>query len=138
MTIFSFFIWNVYICKLNYSKIIKCSIIIHFMSQNNFTCSKWFQIEKMSTIKLYNLSRFTTFSLVIFLYNIFLNSFNLNLKIWQLQTTFSNTKWFQLKKSSTTKLNNSSRSKTFIFVISSSDEMLVILFTNFTYMCYSL
>ncbi len=53
------------------AKIINYSIIIHFISQDSLSVSKWFQMEKLSTIKLYNLSRFTTFILVIFLYNFF-------------------------------------------------------------------
>ncbi len=93
-------------------------------NSNNFSDSKWFQIRKLSTIKLYNLSRSTTSVLVIFLYDF----------VWTVWIWISNydnfkqylqvLKWFQLKKTSTTKWYNSSRSINFILVISSSDKVI--------------
>ena len=69
--------------------------------------------------------RSTTFILVItpsdFVWTIQI----LNFKKWQLQTRFWNSKWFQLKKLSPIKLYNSSRSTTFILIISSSDKAVV-------------
>jgi hypothetical protein len=48
--------------------------------------------------------------------------------------TALNPKWFQLKKWWIPKLNNSSRSTTFILVISSSDKLVITLFTNVTHL----
>ena len=39
------------------------------LHSNNFSVSKWFQMKKLSITKLYNLSRSTTFVLVILLYD---------------------------------------------------------------------
>ena len=61
----------------------------------------------------------------------------LNFNKWQLQARFCNTKWFQLKRSWIPKLNNSSRSTTFILVISSSDKLLVHIVHKSTYLSYS-
>ena len=85
--------------------------------QTTFSNTKWFQLKKASRSRLYNSSIYITFSLVIFPLWLCFNNLNLNFKLWQLQTTFLNTKWFQMKKSSTTKLYNSSKSITFILVI---------------------
>jgi hypothetical protein len=155
--------------------------------QTTFSNTKWFQLKKSSTTKLYKSSISTTFVLVISLYDsisiilirisnydnfkqhfLILNDFNwkshqqqscinhhihnfcfghfaiglcfnnlnLNFKLWQLQRTFSNTKWFQLKKSSTSKLYKSSIYITFILVIYSSDKVIATLFTKFTYLLY--
>ena len=61
-------------------------------------------------------------------------NWNLNFKVWELQIEIFISERLQLKKSSTTKMYNPSRSTIFILVIYSSDKVIVTLFTNFTYL----
>ena len=60
-----------------------------------------------------------------------------NLKKWQVRTRFSTIKWFQLKKWWIPKLYNSSRSTTFILIISSSDKVIVNIVHKSTCLSYS-
>ena len=60
-----------------------------------------------------------------------------NLKKWQVRTRFSTIKWFQLKKWWIPKLYNSSRSTTFILIISSSDKVIVNIIHKSTCFSYS-
>ena len=59
-------------------------------------------------------------------------------KKWQVLTKFWNIKWFQLKKWWTLKMYNSSRSTTFILVISSYNKVIVNIVYKSTYLSYSL
>ena len=60
-----------------------------------------------------------------------------NLKKWQVRTRFSTIKWFQLKKWWISKLYNSTRSTTFILIISSSDKVIVNIVHKSTCFSYS-
>ena len=51
-------------------------------------------------------------------------------KFWEIQTYFSLTRWFQIKKSSTTKFHNILRSTTFILVVSLSEVTYKIWISN--------
>ena len=57
-------------------------------------------------------------------------------QIWEVQTYFSLTRWFQILKKSTTKLFNFWRSTIFILIFFSLDIVVVILFTKLIGLIY--
>jgi hypothetical protein len=86
-------------------------------------------MKKSSKTKLYNTSRSTTFILAISQSDFVWTIQNLNWKIWQLQSTLWDSKWFQMEQSSTTKLKNPLRSTNFVLVITPSDKLVAYMFT---------